>query len=707
MISLVGRAEALAAVALVIGARREPVIALRQLAAEDPALAVLTTVADRCAAGISLPQALADCRLVKPQEAAQLAHATPDILAEELTRLAQRTAAPPFGEVLAKWLPVWVIVVASLPSLLIGGVVAVVTGTFYVSVWDSLGFAGPHARVPGTFWLVQLVGILISAAMAAVLWSLVRHSFALCHISIFSRNLDRASLLDNLLRRVRAGGEWQRTFRRWRWMSGDARAVRAALDASGGDPAAALMSLGIVPRRNDGGPDWECALAEAERNRRREADDLTPWLIALLVMAGMGGFMTWGVNILVRDEIHWVPFLLAQPSLDGLVRLLAQTLGIVIAVVVMANVRFATAWTIHSLSGAARDWPWVADRVARSLDRREDLAVVLRGLRFAVHRPMRRRIDRALASDEARPAARLAEAGMIPASLAPLLVSALDADLPTLLRSSAEDREGHGMQGAVEQAKPMMVMLCFTAAMAGYLAVGVIPKFATMFNAQSLDGFSPIQRLMGWALSWSLATIAIASLAVAVVALGKRRGWWTVLDGWARLARGLILRRMLAAGRSERDMADAVRGLAPRRSLALNRAGLQGDLPGLLAASGWAATDAAQLDRAITAHLIARDRRRVRLALAVRLILPFVIAVPIGLTAASVMLMISGIQSRMINQANHPGNNGLTGGTPGMALLFWWTTRCEAQGAAATEAVREADQEFRKPPIRPVVKPKP
>ena len=56
-IGKMGRAEALAAVALVIGARQEPVAALRRMAAEDSALSVLGILAQRCADGQALPDA--------------------------------------------------------------------------------------------------------------------------------------------------------------------------------------------------------------------------------------------------------------------------------------------------------------------------------------------------------------------------------------------------------------------------------------------------------------------------------------------------------------------------------------------------------------------------------------------------------------------------------------------------------------------------
>lgn len=705
------RAGALAAVALVVGARQEPVALLRRLAQEDPALAELDHVAARLVEGMALPDALVATRLVRRGDAARLATTDPALLAEALMRLAHRRAAPPGGEILAAWFPAWVVLVATLPSLIIGAVVAVVSGGLYGGIWSTLGLDWRQhldlASLSGAWWLVQLGVCLLMAVGAGALWWVLRRSLGRRGISPFAGGLDRSALFAELLHRLRSGGDHQRLVERWLWCSGDPWTVNEALAGSDGEPVAAFMELGLIPRAADGRPDWGVALAEADARRRQAAAEVTPWLVALLIIAGVVGFFAWGIGTdgmmigsLVPSRFGFpLPDAQSPWSLIAFDQLRKLTM-LTVVMVVVANLLFAFGFVVRAIIGAARDWPLVADRLARAIERREDLDTVLRGLRFAVHRPMRRRLDRALDDTRQAPGPRLAAAGVIPASQARSIAAADGADLPPLLRAAAAVPDDHGLGDAMGQAKPMFTMALVMAAIVGWLAVGVFPKFGMMFQSMHMEmdpAVTLIPRLIDWSLIHIRVVIVVFLVVTVIHALGRRHGWGRWFDGWGRLMRALILRRQLAEGRNEMELACSLRAVSPRLPRSLESTAAQGDLPGLLAIAGWQVRDAASLDRAVDAHLIATDRRRARLALIVRLLLPVIIAVPVGLTAATTMLMITSLQKRTVDMARE--NRPLPcGGSPGMALIFWWTARCEAQGQEVVDGIRARQQ----PPPRPL-----
>ncbi len=203
-IGKMGRAEALAAVALVIGARQEPVAALRRMAAEDPALSVLGILAQRCADGQALPDALVASGLLARGDAARLSGLSPALMADELTRLAQRTVQVPTGEVLARWLPLWALLAATVPSLLLGVVVAVIGGALYGGIWHTLGMRSP-THGPAIWWFVQLAEVAIAALIVAGLWSLLRMIPYVRRITIFSMRLEKSVAVAELVRSARAG----------------------------------------------------------------------------------------------------------------------------------------------------------------------------------------------------------------------------------------------------------------------------------------------------------------------------------------------------------------------------------------------------------------------------------------------------------------------------------------------------------------------
>lgn len=702
MIGVMGRAEALAAVALVVAARQEPLGALRRLALEDPALRTLAAVADRCAAGASLPNALAACRLLGRSDAVRLAGLPPATLAAELKRLAQRAAWPPAGETLARWFPLWAVLAATVPSLVIGAAVALVGGSLYGGVWHSLGLASP-THGPALWWFAQFAVAAVAALMAAGGWWVLRRIPLVRRLTSFSRRLDKAAAAVELMCAVRAGHDARLQLAAWARLSGDAAAVQRATAKSGGDITATLTELGVLPRAPDGRVDWDTALAEADQIRTRSAVALTPWLISVLVLAGLHGFMTWGIEPL-QTAFAWLfsgfpPQTVVSVLGAGVIRVLDNAGAAVIA----AHLLLLLGWLGRWLIGPAQDWPLVADRMARAIERREDLDHVLRGLRLVVDKPMRRRLTTALALRNPHPGSRLVAAGVVPHTQTAALAVADGADLPTLLRSASEMTNDHGLRAAASNATALMALALLLALIQFYLLVGVLPKFQMMLFLFDQD-YHTIYQLGLWATRIAALTLGLAFIVSVFAAWGRRRGWWIACGGWARLARGLVLRRLLASGADEATLARSIGALAPRRATLLDAAAQRGDLPGVLAAAGWPVTSPAALDRAVVADLIARDRRRARFALIARLTLPFLVALPMGMSSIAVTLTLSQLTRAQVGlAAGHPnGSASMNGGSPGMALIFWWTRRCEAQGDAVVEELR-----FNALPVKPPEKPLP
>lgn len=684
-----GRAEVLAAVALVVGARQEPVSGFRRLAAEDPALKRLETLARQCSAGVALPDALLACRLISRADAGKLAGLPPDPLAAELTRLAQHAAWPPLGEVLARWFPLWAVLAATVPSLAIGAVVSLISSALYGGIWHTLGLTTPTHGLP-LWWFVQVGEVVLAALLVTGCWWFFQRTPFIRRLTTFSPPLARAAAAAELIRSARAGADTGSALHTWTRLSGDPAAVRAAHATSGGDVTTTLMSLGVVPRRSDGGPDWDASLAEADRTRTQAAQTLAPWLIAVLVMTGIDGFLTWEMRPMAELSGGFDGYFSSQFANNLYTKHIVFLAMAACWAVVAMHVLVALRSLRQRLRGPASDWPMVADRVARALDRREDLDQVLRGLRLTVGRPMRRRLEVALKLPaETHPGTRLAQAGVVPRSLARGLSAADAADLPMLLRSASEVRDDHGLHAATSQVSTVLVLTLVLGSIQAYLLKGIIPRFKMMFDSMHQNYFE-IASLTLWAVSISACTVGGIIFVGMVAAWGDRRGWWIAGGGWSRLACGLVGRRMLAAGSDESAIARALSALAPRRAARLTGAGNQGDLRGVLAAAGWPVGSAGALDQALTADLHRRDRRRARIALSARLLFPFLVGLPVGLTAVAINLSFVTIEKSVLDIASGKGQStpGMSGGTPGMALIFWWSTRCEAQGDAVVEDMR-------------------
>jgi hypothetical protein len=222
-----------------------------------------------------------------------------------------------------------------------------------------------------------------------------------------------------------------------------------------------------------------------------------------------------------------------------------------------------------------------------------------------------------------------------------------------------------------------------------YLLIGVIPRLWYMVHYYADQ--RPIAILSEWAGLLTVILLVLVACGVILAAWGARRGWWIAGGGWTRLANGMVLRRMLSSGENESSLGRMLASLLPQQASKISASAQNGDLPGILSAAGWPVRSPSELDRALAIDLVRRDRRRARLALAGRLLLPFIVGIPISMTAAAISLSIYVMTEKLTDLASaHPnGTATLTGSTPGMALVFWWCGYCEEKGDAAVQRVHD------------------
>ncbi len=223
-----------------------------------------------------------------------------------------------------------------------------------------------------------------------------------------------------------------------------------------------------------------------------------------------------------------------------------------------------------------------------------------------------------------------------------------------------------------------------------YLLEVVMPKFKNMFDGVHQYGGS-VWDLASWAAWLGVIVILLFAAGWKWLALGQRYGWWAAGGDWPRLARGLILRRMLSGRATEGTLATAIGAVAPQLTVGLAAAAQRGDLAGVLDEAGWPEHTPAALDRALAADLLQRDRRKARLALGCRLAMPFLAGLPVCLIAMAVTTCLTTINRGMIDLASAHRNGSSTfqgGATPGMALLYWWGT-CLRRPRRTRPAVHE------------------
>ena len=351
-----------------------------------------------------------------------------------------------------------------------------------------------------------------------------------------------------------------------------------------------------------------------------------------------------------------------------------QALALIIlgaGAVAIAALLLIPAWLLGRITGAARDWPLVADRVASALERREPLDEALGNLWLMVGGAMRARLDEAMSLEEPSPGRRLVAAGVVPAAQAGAIAAAAPEDLPTLLRLSARDQGDAALSRLRGYATAMLLVVAlFTVWQLSWSG----PMLRMCYHMGPHSPGMDQAAVLIIAAKWIAIVIAGSGVALALLwAFGRRHGWWEAVAGWGRLARALVLRRLLAAGVREGACAEHLASLSPHLRARLIAAGERGDLPGLLAAAGWPVATPEALDRAFAANLERRRRRGARAVLIASLLLPLCIAVPVGLAGGGVMLVMTTAEAPLTELASRSQGGGT--GTPSMALLHWLLMR--------------------------------
>ncbi len=677
MIIRVGRAEALAACALVVAAGEEPSRGLGRLAGEDPGLRQLAGVARACARGVALPEALRHARLLSRLEAQALTGLPPAALAQELGRCARARAEPLLAPHLARWLPAYLVAAACAPSLLIASAVELVAHQSYPGLWTVLGWQAP--ALDGSSLAAHVATCAAYTLVVALVWWLLRQLPVVRHMTYIDRSLEQADQVLALLSAARAhptGTQAVRRYRRFAWFVGQPGAVLRELEICGGQVDATLMTLAIVPRQADGQPDWAQALREAEAIRLHRARRALPWLLVPLSMAGVAGLL--GGDL-------WSPH-----GLDSLImnsHMPSWGLGItVVASLLLAYLLGLGRWCAGWIEGPAAAWPLVADRLARALERREDRDEALESLRLWVHPCMRARLEDALLEPEPDPHTGrwLADAGVIPRLQAELFRAADSSCLPDVLRSIGERPMERHLGQSMSQMVAVLLMLALLLTMQFSWMHGLEHFFSYLSSV-----IRPNQALgLDYLHAGFIASLGLAGLlaAVLLVHAGGRRWGWSMDHGtWRRVARGLIIRRLLLTRADERRIAEALAQVDPRHESALRAAGEQGDLPAVLRLAGWPRSTAGSLDADLASLLRRHDRRWSSIDVALRILLPLLLAVPVGCTAIGIFQGQAAISRFGLELVRNHGDPQCNAASISGALLYWWCARCDEQGQAVVE----------------------
>ena len=631
------RVGPLAAVALVVGNRAEPISTLRRLTREDPDLRRLHPVIQALEAGHPLPDALRQARLLTRAEATSLSSCGAEALADALGRLAQAEAEPPPGGALLRWFPLWALLAGTVPSLGIGLIVALGGGGVYrglFSVISPLSLAEPAT---GWWWCVQAGALALAALIVAgIAWGLPRVKglwrFLPCDLPTA-----RATALVDLLEDLRRGRPCQRSWKRWCWFSGLSEDATWGLEQMGGDHRATVMGLGLLPHRDDGQPDFPRAIASAAQAQAVALARVRPIATGLLALVGLVGLLGWsGPWTLIAYVVDFPQWLHTGFSLAS--HALAVPAGAALAAVMLL---WCLGWLRLGLAtlveGAAADWPLVAHRLADALDRREDLNRTLHQLQAWTGWAMTHRLSLARRHEEPHPGRRLAAARVAPHSVASVLASTPIEALPAVLRSSVA--EPHAVVDP-RIAGQVAVGLALLLVLLGVVGT-TLPKLQLMAKYTVSGPLVPGQLLP----VILLGVAAGLGGTILVLALARRWGWDLWLTGHRRLANGMRLRQALALRLPEAHL------------------GTDTDLPTILRRAGWPCRTLADLDRALAADLHRRRWATHRRTVIVALFLPVLLGIPVGMLGISIF--------QLTNACNERVQRGSTPPLAGGSLVMW------------------------------------
>lgn len=681
-----GDPELLAALALVVGARQEPAAGLRRLAAEDRGLRRLLPLAARLEQGQELSQALLASGWLRARDASLLTGLPPEALAAELGRHALRRTRTSWGAWAQRHADLLLVGAATLPSLALALAVLITGSGRYPGVlglFSAVMFSWPPPReLPA--WqhlLLHLLVIGLVGVVAVVTWRGFRRIPGLRWIGHGPRSLEQAARWAGLLRELRLGTPDGRRLEAWLDGCGGQGELRAAIATAGGDPVSALLALRIIPADGEGRPDWDLAIAEADREQERQGQHWQAWPLALAAVAGVIGFFAWNANILPPLRLNRL-LRMNAPWLDHYAQQFVQ----LVAIVGGGLLSLHLARLLHALIPHSSPWPGLAQRLAGSLRLREDPAPALRGQHLLACGGWRRRLGRALADPEPHLGRCLARARLPPARQAHMLAAAEAPEIESLLTCASTPEP----PPVLVHTRVLLLCLVLGAASAlGLVAQAALSRYKSLswkWDASAWTTHFDHALLAATIFSGAITTLLL--LWLAAEAWARRRGWSLLPGGWSRLACGLVLRQQLLQRNAEPALAATVARLLPRAGRAASAAAAAGDLPRLLISAGLPARDVAGLDRLLDARLRRAQARHRRLATAMRCLLPVLLAPPIASWFFTVFLF----QRAMNEQQTAYAASGPTGqaasGTIIQLLLQWQTEQAEAAAQAAVDAAR-------------------
>jgi hypothetical protein len=650
------RVDVLHALALVAGGREALPDGLERLATGDPLLAPWARrLAPPLRQGLALPDVLLGERLITTSERTWLAASTS--VAAGLDRLAHDAASAPRGLALVRWFPT-ILVAAGVGGFAVGHLVV----SPFNAIYNDLGVSQPWLALADPLAMaVPIVAVFIAQSLLPRVRGLrhLQHSWCpAVHRAVAWRDFAEAAAREGnqpgirmlspyvLLPRiwwmspfvlwVKRVPAWRLSYRTWMLLSFQRldRATRCRLAAEPSGQA----RLELL-----GGADHE---ANAESLRQALASALPP-LVAALWLAGLAGFV-------ISLSVAFGPLgigLAAESGRTGAV--------VMFGLLLLCGVMMGGVWAVQVLRALlALLLPFppvavvrsVATTVAGAITAGRDVSAALATV--APHLPLphagrARAAARTLTADPgAGIVATLVRQHLIPNALTR---SGLAAEQ---LGAAALTRWCGSLAGRPDAAATLLHPLALYGSVG--LAMGVLLQF---FQIIILPKYVQISRELGVSIDGRLGWVQ--ALPNPDVCLYAVMGLITVAAVFIGAWRWRALRRLLAAetilagvasGASEGEIAAAFNDAAaagPAGSAAVSAAtaaGAAGDFTALAAAAGWPGVADPTALAAALARVDERDRlRRIRLRIALQILLPLILAVPVWLIASGLFASLLNI----------------------------------------------------------------
>jgi len=647
------RVDVLHALALVAGGRESLPDGLERLATGDPLLAPWAQrLAPPLRQGYALPDVLLGERLISTSERTWLAACTS--VASGLDRLANDAASTPRGLALVRWFPT-IVVTAGVGGFAVGRLVVAP----FIAIFNDMNVSQPWLALAGPVAMVlPIVAVFLAQSLLTRVRGLRHLQHSWCpgvHRAVAWRDFAEAAAREGqpgiwmlspyvlwprirwmspIMLWVKRVPAWQLSYRTWMLLSGQRldRATRRRLAAEPSGQA----RLELL-----GGADHD---ANAETLRQALASALPP-LVAALWLAGLAGFI-------ISLTVAFGPMGMLMMAEDG------RTGGqVMLGILLLGGVMTVGIWAFQVLRAlVALVMPHapvavvraVATTVAGAITTGRDVSAALGTV--APHLPVpyagrARAAARTLTDDPgAGIVATLVRHRLIPTALAR---SGLAAEQ---LGATALTRWCGTLAARPDAAAALLQPLALYGSLG--LAMGVLLAF---FQSVILPKYVQIARELGLStaidgrLAWIRALpnpadcVLVVLVVITLVAAGIGRWRWRALR---RQLAGETILAGVASGACEGEIAAAfadatadAAAVSPATS-----AGGAGDFTALAAAAGWPGIADPTALAAELARIDERDRlRRIRLRIALQILLPLILAVPVWLIASGLFASLLNI----------------------------------------------------------------